>query len=67
MIVTLVFAETLAVVMVKCADRSPAGTVTEAGTRATALPLLSEMGMPPPRYTSVSVTVLFVVEAPPTT
>ena len=56
--VTLVFALTVAVVMVKLALVTPAGTVTLAGTAATAeLPLVSATTTPPDGAAALRVTV----------
>jgi hypothetical protein len=63
-----VLAVTAEVVMVKAGETvAPAGTVTEAGTTAAALLLVSVTTAPPTGAGPVSVTVLAVVGLPPIT
>jgi len=67
-IVTDVLATTAEVVMVNAGDReAPAATVTEAGTTAAALLLVRVTSAPPAGAGPFSVTVLAVVDPPPTT
>jgi hypothetical protein len=62
---TIVFAETVDVVIGKVAYVTPAGTVTDAGTDAAALPLESITTAPPAGAAEDKVT--FPVELPPPT
>jgi hypothetical protein len=66
--VTGVVRVTAVVVMVNAGETvAPAATVTEAGTVATALLLVIVTAVPPAGAGPLSVTVLTVVDAPPTT
>jgi hypothetical protein len=65
---TTVFEVTAIVVVVNVTEDAPAGTVTVGGTDATAgLPLVSVTTAPPAGAAPFSLTVLLVVDPPPTT